>query len=142
MTRRTLAALALPLLLLVACGDDSGDDGGDGSGGSSSTAPAADLSTYATVADMASDLEAAGISCALEYEGLRDDTREVSLCAVNGEYTELSVWVDPAEAAASGAAAEEAGDPFVEGANWTVDVETAATAVAVADALGGAARGV
>jgi hypothetical protein len=140
-TRRTLAALALPLVLLVACGDDDGGGGDDGDG-SSTTEDAAELSTYGAVADIADDLDAAGIPCALEYEGLRDDTREVSLCAVNGEYTELSVWVDASEAAASGAAADDAGDPFVEGANWTVDVETAATAEAVADALGGVARGV
>lgn len=140
MTRRTLAALALPLLLVAACaGDDGG--GGDG-GGSSTTEAAADLSTYESVAAIADDLNAAGIACTLEYEGLRDGTREVSLCAVNGEYTELSVWVDPSEAATSGAAAAQGGDPFVEGANWTVDVETAATAQAVAAALGGAARGV
>jgi hypothetical protein len=131
--------LVLPALALVAC---SGDDDSGGDGGGPTTTAAADLSTYATVADLSDELDAAGLACALEYEGLKDDTREVSLCAVNGEYTELSVWVDPQEASAAGLAADDAEDPFVEGANWTIDVETAATATAVAEALGGVARGV
>jgi hypothetical protein len=126
-----LVAAALLAVLLAACGGDD-DSGGDGDG---------DLSSYVTVAQMAADLEQAGLTCTLEYEGLVDDEREVSLCAVNGEYTELSVWTDPTAAADAADAADEGADPLAAGANWTVDIDTAETAEAVADALGGEAHG-
>ena len=88
---------------------------------------------------MAADLNDAGLTCTLEYEGLTDAGREVSLCAVNGEYTELSVWTDPADAGKAGDTAAGEDDPFVVGANWSIDVDTAPTATAVATALGGKA---
>lgn len=109
----------------VACG---GDDAGD-------------ATTYTSVSDMAQRLDDAGLRCVLEYEGLDDGNREVSLCHVNDEFTELSVWADASDAARTAAAADDARDPFVAGGNWTVDVDTANTAAAVADALGGTVHG-
>jgi hypothetical protein len=131
---RCAIALAIAVLLLASCGDDdSGNaDEADGDTGGS---------TYESVADLATDLDDAGLTCSLEYEGLVDDQREVSLCSVNGEYTELSVWTETSAAASAAAAADEADDPLAAGANWTVDVDTADTAVAVADALDGTAYG-
>lgn len=126
-----LAAFALVLAVLAACG-------GDGEGGADDE-PA--LRTYVDVAAMAADLDEAGLTCTLEYEGLDDGTREVSLCTVEGEFTELSVWAEPADAAAAIEQAEEGDDAFVGGANWTVDVDTRSTADAVATALGGTAVG-
>lgn len=120
------AVLALPL---IACGDDGGDDGPESG------------SSYDTVAAMAEDLTDAGLTCTLEYEGLRDDQREVSLCTLQDELAELSVWSDPADAASTADRADEDGNPLAAGANWTVDVETVDTATAVAEALDGTVRG-
>lgn len=129
--RRCLLALCL-LTLAAACGDDDGDGGGSDAG---------DLSTYGSVSGLAEDLSDAGLTCTLEYEGLQDGNREVSLCTLEGELAELSVWADPVDAATTGDRADEDDDPLVVGENWTIDVQTAGTAETVAEALGGVARG-
>lgn len=136
-TRRRFACASLVLALAVAgaCGDD--DAGSDTDGGGTSQ----ELSSYVSVASLAEDLNAAGLACTLEYEGLDDGTREVSLCTLEGELAELSVWVDEGAAASTGEQADTDADPLVEGANWTIDVQTADTAASVAEALGGAVRG-
>lgn len=133
MTSRRLPWLALVLVpLATACGDD---EGGDASGGGSGA------SSYGSVAELAEDLTGAGLACTLEYEGLRDDRREVSLCTLEGELAELSVWDDPADAAANADQADEDGNPLAAGSNWTIDVQSSDTAGAVADALDGTVRG-
>lgn len=116
------ASAAVLVLTAAACGDD-GDDA---------------LSSYESVADLAADLTASDLECTLEYEGLVDGQREVSICAVNGEYTELSIWSEEAAQDAT-ESAREGGQPAAVGANWTIIVETADTAAAVAEALGGEA---
>ena len=133
MRRPALFLSLAAVIVLSACGgsDGASDDQGGGD----------ELSSYDDVATMAADLDADGLTCLLEYEGLDDGTREVSLCSVNGEFTELSVWADPADAGRTMDEADTADDPLAGGANWTVDVDTAATAEAVAEALGGVAVG-
>lgn len=127
------ARCALLAVVLVvgasACGDDGGDGDGDGA------------SRYESVTDLAEDLTDAGLACTLEYEGLRDGAREVSLCTVQDELAELSVWDDPADAASTAERAEADDDPLVAGENWTIDVQSAETAAAVAEALGGRVHG-
>lgn len=127
------ARCALLAVVLVvgasACGDDGGDGDGDGA------------SRYESVTNLAEDLTDAGLTCTLEYEGLRDGAREVSLCTVQDELAELSVWDDPADAASTAERAEADDDPLVAGENWTIDVQSAETAAAVAEALGGRVHG-
>lgn len=126
--RRALLTVAL-VVGASACGDDGGDADGDGA------------SRYESVTDLADGLTEAGLTCTLEYEGLRDGAREVSLCTVQDELAELSVWDDPASAASTAARADAEDDPLVAGENWTIDVQSAKTAAAVAEALGGRVHG-
>lgn len=142
--RRPLFALLAVTLLVAGCGDDddapAADDApevttDDGSDITSEDDEAA--SQVATVADLALLLEDVEDGCALEYEGLTDDQREVSICTLGGEIAELSVWTD--EAALEGLIDDAAGseDPLVAGPNWSIDVVDAELADAVAEATGG-----
>lgn len=129
-----MATVAIATLTLAACGDDGG-------GSSDTTAATAedgggDLSSYEDVASIAEDLNAAGITCDLEYEGLEDESRETSLCTIEGTPAQLSVWKDEA-------LLEEfvGSDPppaaVAYGANWSVELGTPAAAADVAEATGG-----
>jgi hypothetical protein len=140
--RRGTATLALAAGLLVvgACGDDTDDAGTD----TTTTAPAdtgatdeGALSSYAGIAELQEALTDAGITCNLEYEGLRDGDKELSICVIDGEQAYLTIWSNPADVDAF-AASPEAADTVARGANWTVAVTTGETATKVADALGGA----
>lgn len=143
---RTIAALLLALLLALATACGSDDDGGDeeGSGSDDTTEETAEsgtdlsgLPTYDTVAALNEDLAAAGVSCALEYEGLVDDEgKEVSLCTIEGEQAQLTIYPDAASVQAIVDAPTAVG-AVAYGGNWTVLVDTAPTAQVVADALGG-----
>lgn len=113
-------------LLLAACGDDTGGGGGDGGSGSS----------YDSIAALNDDLAAAGIDCALEYEGLADDSREISQCEIDGAQATLNIWYDDALLDATVEAASGSA-PVAYGANWSVAVTSPQTASAVAEALGG-----
>jgi hypothetical protein len=152
MSLRRLWMLALvpvlALAFLAGCSDDSdsgdGDDGGsaesdstgaeDGSGVDVSGLPAFD-----TITALNDVLTGAGIACALEYEGLVDDTgKEVSICVIDGQQAQLTVYPDSTTVEALVAADTSIG-ALAYGQNWTVQVDQAATAEAIATALGGAA---
>lgn len=151
---RHLAAILAVLAALLLGASCSGDDddaaptttteagsppavAGDGDD-EPATSATEDLSRYADVSAMADDLQAGGITCALEYEGLRDAEKEVSICTIDGEFAQLTVWLDPEIVETLAGAAD---GTLAHGQNWTVDVDTAATAQQVAAALGGAAPG-
>jgi hypothetical protein len=145
MSLRRLLPLALsPLLVLaLACSDDegSGDGGSDTSAATGDTAGGdVDLSglpTYDTITALNEDLAAGGVQCTLEYEGLVDsDGKEVSLCTINGEQAQISVYPDSTTVQALVAADATLG-ALVYGQNWTVQLDTEATAQTVATALSG-----
>jgi hypothetical protein len=123
MRRLTMILVAL-VLLGSACGDDSAGGEADGSAGSS----------YDTLTALNDDLAAAGITCELEYEGLKDDEREISQCVINEEPTTLNIWFNDE---LRQAIVDESGDTVAFGANWTVQVATPETAQQIADALDG-----
>lgn len=144
--RRLLALAFLPLLLLGACTDD-GDGDADDDGTEEDSTGAEDgsgvdlsaLSSYETITAMNDDLGAAGISCVLEYEGLVDDTgKEVSLCTIDGQQAQLTVYPDSTTVEALVSTDTPIGS-IAYGQNWTVQVDTPATAESIATALGGEA---
>jgi hypothetical protein len=140
--RRLLAFAFLPLLLLAACtSDDDGDEGTDTTAAEDGTADSdVDLSAlpaYENITAMNTDLAAAGITCTLEYEGLVDDTgKEVSLCTIDGQQAQLTRYPDSTTVEALVSTDTPIG-AIAYGQNWTVQVDTPATAEAIATALGG-----
>lgn len=143
--KASLATVAIALLLLGAgC---SGDDGGDGGDDTSpdTTEEQAELSSYDTIAELNEALAAGGIECPLEYDGLRDDEKEQSICTIDGTQVFLTIWFD--EGAVDAVIAPDGGDPLpgiVYGANWTIELtaSTAELADSIAEAAGGASTGV
>jgi len=140
-------ALVLTLLLLTGCGDDDGDGGGETTEAADGS-DRRDLSSYDTVAAMNEDLAAAGIECALEYEGLVDDLgNEISQCTITPEggapeQAILHVYEDLAVLDALVAPEGAPPPPGVAyGANWAIEAGTPETAQILADALGGAVTG-
>ena len=145
MSLRRLLPLALcPLLVLaLACSDDEGSDGGDSGSDTTAASGGADsvdlsgLPAYDTITALNEDLAAGGVSCTLEYEGLVDsDGKEVSLCTINGEQAQISVYPDSTTVQALVEADATLG-ALVYGQNWTVQLDTEPTAQTVATALGG-----
>lgn len=129
MHRNAILLLAAVLLgsVTAACGDDDG---------------AADQpDRYRDVGALAARLDGIAEGCTLEYEGLVDDQREVSVCTLDGEVAELSVWTDLSALEALVDDAKSSGDPLVSGPNWTVDVVDPDLASRVADATGGVDHG-
>ena len=122
------------MVAVVGCGGDSPPDAaadGDADAGPAAT----ELSSYPTIVDVNDALAGDGLGCDLEYEGLADADREISQCVLAGEPAVLTIWFDPAivdEIVAGGAPG------LAYGANWTVEVTSAANARAVAEALDGA----
>lgn len=131
--RPTVAALlaAAALVVLAGCGDDA----------TTTAAGTGDLSSYDDIDELHEQLVDAGIECGLEYEGLRDDGREVSICVIEGEQALLTVWDDPALVAEFAESEAAAGGEVAYGENWTVDLDSNETAQLVADALGGTVAG-
>ena len=121
--QRLAMTMAVLALLLGACGDDSGGEGSSGGG-----------STFETVTDLNAELASAGISCDLDYEGLKDADREISQCVIDGEQATLNIWYNDE---LRQAIIDESGQTAAFGANWTVQVADPDTASAIADALGG-----
>jgi hypothetical protein len=155
-TRAALGAAALLLALAVGCSSD--DDGGadepaateatdqaptsDGGGqDGGTTAPDADLTSYDDITALHAELVANGVACGLEYEGLRDAGKEVSICVIEGEQALLTIWDDPSLVAEFVDSEVAADGNVAAGANWTVDVDSPEVAQTVADALGGIATG-
>jgi hypothetical protein len=138
-----LATASIALLLLVGAGCGGDDGGGDDASDDSSaetTAPSDDLSSYDTVAALNDALGAAGIECALDYEGLVDEDKEISQCTIEGAQAYLTIWFD--ESFVQEIVAPAAGEPpagVAYGQNWTVELTPATpeTASAIADAAGG-----
>jgi hypothetical protein len=132
--RRALVLLATPLLVglgaaTVACSSTAANG---------SLAPATTVApSYATVEDLASQLQAKGITCQLEYQGLKQEDKTLSICVVDGEQATLTIWDRPADVAAFLAASDAGTGATAVGANWTIDVDTVATAQKLTAALGG-----
>jgi len=140
--------IVVSVLTAAGCGDD-GTDTGDTAGDQTTTAPGDtappdgsslpsldDLPSFDTLQDIVAALDEDGIACDLEYEGLEDDDKIVSLCTIEASQSTLTIWKDPAavaELVGSGAATELT----VYGQNWTIDLRDPAVAATVADALDG-----
>lgn len=94
-------------------GDGSGDEGTAGTGGAEA----------ASVVELAERIEENGHTCTLEYEGLRDGDKELSLCTIGGEQVTLSIWFD-ADQLEEFRSAEPAGLGGITliGPNWTIDL--------------------
>ena len=150
--RRPFALLLLAVLSVVLLGACSSDDDGDGGSGTTaesdstgaedgSGADVSGLPAYEDITTMAADLATAGITCTLEYEGLVDDTgKEVSICVIDGQQAQLTRYPDSTTVEALVSTDTPIG-AIAYGQNWTVQVDTLATAQAVATALGGEALG-
>lgn len=148
--RRLLLLAFVPVLglaLLAGCSDDDGDaDEGAGTEESDSTGAedgsgvdVSALPAFENITALNDVLAGAGISCALEYEGLVDDTgKEVSICVIDGQQAQLTVYPDSSTVETLVAADTTIG-ALAYGQNWTVQVDTGATAEAIATALGGEA---
>lgn len=150
---RTAAGAVAFALILGGAGcssDDDGDATDDTTADANSSTTSAgsdpdgselpsldDLSAYDTLQDIADELDAVGIVCELEYEGLEDDDKIVSLCTIEGGQATLTIWKDP-DGVAELVGADAATELTVYGQNWTIDLRDAAVATTVAEALGGA----
>ena len=138
--KASLATVAVALLALSAC---SGDDGGstedpDGTTPSTEAEAETELSSYATISDLNEDLAVGGIECALDYEGLVDEVRELSQCTIDGGLAILTIWYD--DGLMNDFLAPEGAEPPVAvayGEDWTVELNDPATAATVAEAAGG-----
>lgn len=148
MRRPLLVLFAVMVLLAAGCGDDEDAPAADSApevttdnGEDITSEDDEEASRVATVADLALLLDEVEGGCALEYEGLTDDQREVSICTLGGEIAELSVWTDEGSLEGLVDGAADSGDPLVAGPNWSVDVVDPDLAEAVAEATGGTVHG-
>lgn len=138
--RSRTAALAVVLAALlgvgvVAC---SSDDGGGGDG--TEQGGDGERSTYGDVSELAAALTDGGLTCDLEYEGLEDGDKQLSLCTLGDEQATLSIWRDTDQLDAFLATPASGPGATAVGANWTVDVTSAELAQQVADLAGGVVR--
>jgi hypothetical protein len=141
--RRAVAAAAVAACVaslgLGACSSTAGS--GSGTGTSAAPTTAAAPSSYASIADLQKALEGKGITCKLEYPGLKDDTAqtELSICVIDTEQAFLKIWLKPDQIKEFLASPDGQTGTVAVGANWTVTVNSNAVADKVAKALGGAA---
>ncbi len=121
------------------CGSPVDDRDSPGRRSDTTSTPDAgdDLSIHADIASLRDGLLAAGLTCELEYEGLEDPDRIVSICVIDDEEALLTIWKDPAMLDAF-LGTGDAPATMAYGANWTVEVDSEPVAATVADALGGA----
>lgn len=133
--RRTRAVVLLLALLLgvaaVACSSDGGGGGSEAG---------AERTSYDDVGALAEVLTEGGLPCELEYEGLDDGDKQLSLCTLGDEQATLSIWRDTAQLDAFLASPSSGPGATAVGANWTVDVTSAELAQQVADLAGGVVR--
>ena len=142
---RSVAAVGLATLLGLGagCGTDDGDSATTTAPPDATAEPsddAVDLSSLESYDDLAALQEAiigAGRTCELEYEGLEDSDKTLSICVIEGEQATLTIWNDSADVEALVGADLDL-ELVAYGANWTIDVATPENAQAVAVALGGA----
>ena len=94
---------------------------------------------YNSVADLARTLTDNGLTCVLQYPGLRDDMSdaELSICTVGSDQAYLRVWNRPEAIQSFLATPESQGGTVAVGPNWTISLTDPATAQRVAVALGG-----
>ena len=125
--------LLLAALLLAAVAASSCAKSSTGSGATTSTS----RTTFASIAELQKGLQGKGIACELEYEGLRQEDKTLSLCLIDGTQATLTIWDKP-EVLDKFLASDLAGKGATAvGANWTVDVDSPVVATKVATALGG-----
>jgi hypothetical protein len=132
---RTLCTTLIAAVMLLGTAACGGGDGGDEAEGPTTTAEA-ELTSFETVADVRDALAAADMVCDLEYEGLKDEEKEVSRCVIEGQQSTLYVYSDP-EYLADFIASNPTEDRVALGQNWEIDVATAEVARQIAEALGG-----
>jgi hypothetical protein len=141
---RALAALLATGVTFATAGCTSETPaGGPATTAAPSTTSATELSSFATVRAIADALTAAGVACTLQYEALRDEAtgrKELSLCTIDGDLAQLTIWNDPGAVTKIVASAAANGDVLAYGREWTVEVKSSATARTVAEALGGLAQ--
>ena len=130
---RLVLAVAVGVALVSACG------GGTDDPATATSTPS--RSSYPDVGSLAAALTDAGLPCTLEYEGLTDAGKQLSLCTIEDEQATLSIWFDPDQLDAFLASDDSGGiGATAVGANWTVDVGDVSTARRIADALGGTVK--
>lgn len=142
---RGLGALGLAALVVfgAACGGDDGDTTPTTTPSGSTTAPSdgatgvASLDSYDDLAALQEAIVGAGWTCELEYEGLDDADKTLSICVIDAEQATLTIWNDPTDIEAL-VGADLGLELVAYGANWTIDVATPGNAQALAAALGGA----
>jgi hypothetical protein len=148
-TLAAVGALTLPLLAGAACTTPTTSTSTTGSSTTSAlTATSVNTNTttpssYATVADLAKALNDKGITCVLEYAGLKDDVSqsELSICTIEDEQATLRVWQGPDLVKKFLASPDGQTGTLAVGGNWTISFNTPETAAKVASALGGSAPG-
>lgn len=133
------AALLAGTLGCTATSSSSGPAGSTPSSGPG--AGAAPVTAYATVADLQKALTDKGITCKLEYPGLKDDTQkqELSICVIDGEQAYLRIWFDTAALGQFIASPDGQTGTVAAGSNWTITVTSPAVATRIAGAIGGTA---
>lgn len=125
MNRSGRIRLLAAVLVLASCTAD------DGSG----DPPPSELSTYETISDLRTAIVDDGFDCELEYEGLEDEGRILSICVIRDEQALLTIWTD--QTAHDEFVRDAAGPTVAYGENWSIDLDSAATATAVAETIGG-----
>lgn len=93
-----------------------------------------DLPTFDTITALRDEIVASGFTCELEYEGLEDGDKIVSICVIGGEQALLTIWNDP-EVLEEFATSDAVTNLVVYGQNWTIDLTTPTLAGTVAGAL-------
>lgn len=136
--RRLLVATALAAAALPALAGCTSGTSSDSPSPTAGTAAPGEAS-YASIAELQRALTAKGITCTLEYEGLKDDTgeKELSICVIDGEQAYLTIWLQPGLVEQFVASPDGQTGTVAVGRNWTVVVSTPGTAAKVAAALGG-----
>lgn len=122
-----------------ACGSptEEQDPRGHAAETGSPSAAVGGLSRYSDIPALRDELVASGLACDLEYEGLEDPDRIVSICVIDDEEALLTIWKDPAmlgEFLDSGSAPPT----MAYGTNWSVELDSTQVAESVAEALDGA----
>jgi hypothetical protein len=89
---------------------------------------------------MQKQLVAKNVPCTLEYEGLKQDDKTLSICTIDGQQATLSIWDSPEKVQKFLKADVGAKGSTAVGANWTIDVDKPETAQKIATALNGTVK--
>jgi len=136
-----LVGVVVAILTAGACASSSSSAGVTAGTTAPPPTSAATATTYSSIADLHTALEAKNITCKLEYPGLKDDTAqtELSICVINGEQAFLKIWLKPSDIKDFLASPDGQTGTVAVGANWTITFTSTALANTVAKALGGTA---